>query len=152
MVTRLIDVFKKLLEINLMGRNSKFMHFKMDIIGNSSFRVMFELLENPKESELTNNNIDQELKFQRLTFHSRSRKFTRGLCKYSLNSRIVREMSCGGNKTFSMNEMEMLANKSVFINKTGQLYSFKEYLVLKNEKRLTVCKDYWPRNCSHILK
>jgi hypothetical protein len=57
-VTRLIDVFKKLLEINLMGRNSKFMHFKMDIIGNSSFRVMFELLENPKESELTNNNID----------------------------------------------------------------------------------------------
>jgi hypothetical protein len=58
LVTRLIDVFKKLLEINLMGRNSKFMHFKMDIIGKSSFRVMFELLENPKESKLTNNNID----------------------------------------------------------------------------------------------
>ncbi|CAB4030889.1 Hypothetical predicted protein, partial [Paramuricea clavata] len=110
---------------------------------------MFELLENPKESELTNNNIDQELKFQSLTFHSRSRKFTRGLCKYSLNSRIVREMVCGENKTFSMNEMEMLANKSVFINKTGQLDSFKEYLVLKNGKRLTVCKDYWPGNCSY---
>ncbi|CAB4036929.1 Hypothetical predicted protein, partial [Paramuricea clavata] len=152
--TRLKDVSQKLLEINLMERDSKVLGINIQPLGNFSYRVIFELLENSEENELVESNIGHELKIQNLAFHSHIRNLTRsnGLCKYSLNRSIVREMLCAKNETFSLNEVEIYGNKSLFINKTGQLYSAQEYLLFKNEKRLALCKDYWPGNCSFYIE
>jgi hypothetical protein len=152
--TRLKDVSQKLLEINLMERDSKVLGINIQPLGNFSYRVIFELLENSEENELVESNIGHELKIQNLAFHSHIRNLTRsnGLCKYSLNRSIVREMLCAENETVSLNEVEIYGNKSVFINKTGQLYSAQEYLLFKNEKRLALCKDYWPGNCSYYIE
>ena len=154
LITRLKDVFQKVLGINLMERDSKIIDINIQPLGNFSYRSMFELLENAKENELVESNIGAELKIKNLAFHSRVRNFTgsRRFCRYSLSRSIVHEMLCAENETFSLNEVEIYQNKSAFIKKTGQLYSAQEYLLFKNEKRLALCKDYWPGNCSYYIE
>ncbi|CAB4003035.1 Cadherin EGF LAG seven-pass G-type receptor 1 [Paramuricea clavata] len=152
MMMRLGDVFPKLLGISLMERDSRLVDFKIQPLDNSSYRVIFQLLENSEENDLVESIIGHELKLQNLAFHSRSFTRSRGLCTYYINTCIVHKMICAENETFSVNEIEIYANNSAFIIKTGKLYSDKEYFVFKNEKRLALCKDYWPGNCSYYIE
>jgi hypothetical protein len=155
LITRRKDVFQKLLEINLMERDSKILGMKIQPLANFSFRVMFELLENAEENDLVASNIGVELKIQNLSFHSNMRNFTagnRGLCRYSLTGSMVHEMLCAENETFSFDEVLIYENKSALIKKTGQFYKTHEYLLFKRVKKLAVCKDYWPGHCSYYIE
>ena len=148
---RFNNIFQKLFEITVIERDSKFTNLKIKPISNSSYRVIFEILENAQENELVESNIGLKLKLQNIEIHSNSRNFSgpTRLCTYSLNSTIVHKMSCSGNETISLNEVEIYKNKSAFVRKTKQSYNPNEYFVFKNKKFLALCKDYWPEKCSH---
>ena len=154
LITRFRDVFQKLLEISLMERNSKLVYLKISPADNSTYRVFFELLEKSDKMELVESNIGHEFKLQNLVFHSHSRILTgfRGLCKFFINTSIVRKMLCAENETHSTNETEIYANNSAFIMKTRQLYQPQEYFLSKNKQLLALCKDYWPGNCSYYAE
>ena len=154
LITRRKDVFQKLVEVNLMQRDSKILDMKIQPLANFSYRVMFELLENAEENELVDSNIGVELMIQNVSFHSNVRNLTgtTGLCRYSLTASIVHELLCAENETFALNEVQIYENKSALIKKTGQLYRTQEYLLFKNIKSLGLCKDYWPGDCSHYIE
>ena len=151
-VTRITNVFRSLLEISLIERDSKFIGLGIQRLGDFGYRVVFEMLENSEEKELFESNIDHELKIQNLSFHSHVRNISNRYCRYSMNRSTVRKMSCAENETYSVGEFRIHANKSALMIKTGQIYNYQDYLVYKDGERLALCKDYWPGNCSYYME